>query len=236
MTNLTRILLLPIRMISFIIAICGVVSCVDSGEQKVYSPKNSIGSAEKPFKILILGDSLTEGYGINEDLAYPTLLEKKLNQELNEGSERVYRIINGGISGSTTSGGVSRIEWFLRTEPDFLILALGGNDGLRGIPIKKIKSNLIKVVIAAQSNNIPILLAGMKIPPNYGLSYSEAFTEIFPQIANEYKIPLIPFLLVGGGGNPKMNLPDRIHPNPEGHRIIAETVHTRLSDELSSYQ
>ena len=236
MTNPTSIVWHLLRIKSFILILGCSLSCTDSNVERAVSTTSSIDSAEKPFTILILGDSLTEGYGIDEDLAYPTLLEKKLNQESNKGAKRIYRIINGGISGSTTSGGVSRIDWFLRTKPDFLILALGGNDGLRGIPVEKIKSNLIKVVNAAQNNRIPVLIAGMKIPPNYGLPYSEAFSKIFPQIAKEYNIPLLPFLLEGVGGNPKMNLPDRIHPNPEGHRVIAETVHNRLIVELSSYQ
>lgn len=236
MTNPTSIVWLLLRIKSFILVLGCSLSCSESKEEWEVSTPRSIEPAEKPFTILILGDSLTEGYGIDEDLAYPTLLEKKLNHESNKGVKRPYRIINGGISGSTTSGGVSRIDWFLRAKPDFLILALGGNDGLRGIPVEKIKSNLIKVVNAAQSNTIPVLMAGMKIPPNYGLPYSEAFSEIFPQIAKEYKIPLLPFLLEGVGGNPKMNLPDRIHPNPDGHRVIAETVHKRLIEELSSYQ
>ena len=236
MTNPTSIVWLLLRIKSFILVLGCSLSCSESKEEWEVSTPRYIEPAEKPFTILILGDSLTEGYGIDEDLAYPTLLEKKLNHESNKGAKRPYRIINGGISGSTTSGGVSRIDWFLRAKPDFLILALGGNDGLRGIPVEKIKSNLIKVVNAAQSNTIPVLMAGMKIPPNYGLPYSEAFSEIFPQIAKEYKIPLLPFLLEGVGGNPKMNLPDRIHPNPDGHRVIAETVHKRLIEELSSYQ
>ena len=236
MTNPSSTVWLLLRIKSFILILGCTLSCSDTKEEITVSPPSSIDSAEKPFTILILGDSLTEGYGIDEDLAYPTLLEKRLNHESNKGAKRPYRIINGGISGSTTSGGVSRIDWFLRAKPDFLILALGGNDGLRGIPVEKIKSNLIKVVKAAQSNTIPVLIAGMKIPPNYGLPYSEAFSKIFPQIAMEYDIPLLPFLLEGVGGNPKMNLPDRIHPNPDGHRVIAETVHNRLIAELSSIQ
>ena len=236
MTNPSSTVWLLLRIKSFILILGCTLSCSDTKEERTVSPPSSIDSAEKPFTILILGDSLTEGYGIDEDLAYPTLLEKRLNHESNKGAKRPYRIINGGISGSTTSGGVSRIDWFLRAKPDFLILALGGNDGLRGIPVEKIKSNLIKAVKAAQSNTIPVLIAGMKIPPNYGLPYSEAFSKIFPQIAMEYDIPLLPFLLEGVGGNPKMNLPDRIHPNPDGHRVIAETVHNRLIVELSSIQ
>ncbi|MDC1309912.1 arylesterase, partial [Opitutales bacterium] len=192
--------------------------------------------APESFKILILGDSLTEGYGVMESEAYPLILEKKLNLDSGESSKRNFQVINGGISGATTSGGVSRINWLLQSNPDFLILALGGNDGLRGIPIEKIKENLIKVVVAAQSNNIPVLLAGMKIPPNYGIEYSESFTNLYSQISKDYNIAMIPFLLQGVGGEPSMNLPDRIHPNPKGHEIIAKTVHQYLVKELLTTQ
>ena len=171
-----------------------------------------------------------------ESEAYPLILEKKLNLDSGESSKRNFQVINGGISGATTSGGVSRINWLLQSNPDFLILALGGNDGLRGIPIEKIKENLIKVVVAAQSNNIPVLLAGMKIPPNYGIEYSESFTNLYSQISKEYNIAMIPFLLQGVGGEPSMNLPDRIHPNPKGHEIIAKTVHQYLVKELLTTQ
>ena len=171
-----------------------------------------------------------------ESEAYPFILEKKLNLDSERSSKRNFQVINGGISGATTSGGVSRINWLLQSNPDFLILALGGNDGLRGIPIEKIKENLVKVVVAAQSNNIPILLAGMKIPPNYGIEYSESFTNLYSQISKEYNISMIPFLLQDVGGDPSMNLPDRIHPNPKGHEIIAKTVHQYLIQELFTTQ
>ena len=234
MTNPHFIFLHKIRSFLFGSALIFISSCGEQVIQENSSAKNTNDLNQKTFKILILGDSLTEGYGVTESESYPSLLEDKLNQESTDKSKKIYQVINGGISGSTTSGGVSRIEWFLKSNPDFLILALGGNDGLRGIPIEKIKANLEKVVIAAQNNKIPILLAGMKIPPNYGLAYSQAFSELFSQISKEYKIPLIPFLLKEVGGNPKMNLPDRIHPNPDGHIVIAETVHQYLIEELTS--
>lgn len=234
MTNPHFIFWLKIRSFLFGSTLIFISSCGEQVIQENSPAKNTNDLNQKTFKILILGDSLTEGYGVTESESYPSLLEDKLNQESTDKSKKIYQVINGGISGSTTSGGVSRIEWFLKSNPDFLILALGGNDGLRGIPIEKIKANLEKVVIAAQNNKIPILLAGMKIPPNYGLAYSQAFSELFSQISKEYKIPLIPFLLKEVGGNPKMNLPDRIHPNPDGHIVIAETVHQYLIEELTS--
>ena len=199
-------------------------------------PSQGTNAQNKSFKILILGDSLTEGYGVSESEAYPFILEKKLNLESKGGLNKNFQVINGGINGATTSGGVSRINWLLRSNPDYLILALGGNDGLRGIPIEKIKENLAEIVVAAQKNNIPILLAGMKIPPNYGLEYSDSFTNLYSQVSREYNISLIPFLLEGVGGEPSMNLPDRIHPNPKGHEIIAKTVHEHLLKELSTIQ
>ena len=197
-------------------------------ETQVYR-KNS---TENSFRILILGDSLTEGYGVSAQQAFPSLLEKKLNDEFSSDKNRSYEIINAGISGSTSSGGVSRIEWLLKSKPDFLILALGGNDGLRGVPVEETKNNLEKIILAAKSKDIPTLLAGMKMPPNYGIEYTREFSKLFEDLANQENVPLIPFLLEGVGGNPAMNLPDRIHPNPAGHQKIAETVFQNLINHL----
>ena len=144
-------------------------------ETQVYR-KNS---TENSFRILILGDSLTEGYGVSAQQAFPSLLEKKLNDEFSSDKNRSYEIINAGISGSTSSGGVSRIEWLLKSKPDFLILALGGNDGLRGVPVEETKNNLEKIILAAKSKDIPTLLAGMKMPPNYGIEYTREFSKQF---------------------------------------------------------
>ena len=197
-------------------------------ETQVYR-KNS---TENSFRILILGDSLTEGYGVSAQQAFPSLLEKKLNDEFSSDKNSSYEIINAGISGSTSSGGVSRIEWLLKSKPDFLILALGGNDGLRGVPVEETKNNLEKIILAAKSKDIPTLLAGMKMPPNYGIEYTREFSKQFEDLANQENVPLIPFLLEGVGSNPSMNLPDRIHPNPAGHQKIAQTVYQNLINHL----
>ena len=203
-------------------------SCSEKESAVNDSDHNLSKSFETSFKILILGDSLTEGYGVNEEQAYPFLLEKKLNTETTARTGKNYKIINGGISGSTTSGGVARIEWFLRSEPDLLILALGGNDGLRGIPTSEIRKNLSLIIKAAQTKKIQVLLAGMKIPPNYGLEYTVKFSSLFQEISEEFEIPMIPFLLEGVGGVAEMNLPDRIHPNFKGHQVMCETVYKNL--------
>ena len=231
MTNPTNIFLHLLRCTLFLLHFSLVLSCSEKKELGESMGKPTV-QTEKLFKILILGDSLTEGYGVDETEAYPTLLQEKLNLELSEKVDKTFEVINGGISGSTTSGGVSRIKWFLKSQPDFLILALGGNDGLRGIPVEQIKTNLKKVILAAQNNQIPILLAGMKIPPNYGKAYNQAFTHLYPTLSDQYDIPFIPFLLEGVGGNPEMNLPDRIHPNPKGHQVICELVYQSLQSIL----
>jgi len=195
-------------------------------------PPEKEDSPESAYKILILGDSLTEGFGIMEQEAYPFLLERLLNSDFSSNTGKTYQVINGGISGSTSSGGVSRIEWFVKAKPDFLILALGGNDGLRGVPVEETKNNLSMILRTAREKNIPTLLTGMKIPPNYGQVYTKKFSEIFPELAKKHKVPLIPFLLEGVGGVPEMNLPDRIHPNPEGHKVISKTIYSTLVDIL----
>ena len=189
---------------------------------------------ERAYRILILGDSLTEGYGIPPTDAYPHLLQAKLNAQLPTGSQP-YEVINGGVTGSTTSGGATRIDWHLKSPPDFLMIALGGNDGLRGIAPQQTKNNLRKIIQKAQQINLPVLLAGMKLPPNYGTPYLEDFENIFPQLADELQVPLLPFLLEGVGGNPKMNLPDRIHPNSAGHQMMCETVYQHLTQHLPNF-
>jgi acyl-CoA thioesterase-1 len=210
----------------FVILLSG---CNDGGEPVTAQIHQGEQNTEKknPFRILILGDSLTEGYGISPDQAYPTLLEKKLNKDLEPG-QRTYEVTNGGVTGSTTSGGASRMDWHIKSPPDYLIVALGGNDGLRGIPPEESKQNLKKIISQAQAKKVPVMLAGMKLPPNYGPKHLKQFESIFAELAEEMEVPLLPFLLEGVGGNPKMNLPDRIHPNPAGHRIICKTVHQHL--------
>jgi len=185
-----------------------------------------------PFRILILGDSLTEGYGVSPDQAYPALLEKKLNASRLPGHPP-YEVINGGVTGSTTSGGASRIDWYLKNPPDYLVVALGGNDGLRGISPEESKKNLASILDQAKQRGVPAMLAGMKMPPNYGLDYRQSFENIFPELAREKKVPLLPFLLEEVGGRADMNLPDRIHPNPAGHKKICQTMHQHLIKHIN---
>jgi acyl-CoA thioesterase-1 len=220
----------------FSILILWATSCsensTDPGSSSPVPPEKE--GKERAYRILILGDSLTEGYGIPPTDAYPYLLQAKLNANLPADS-LPYEVINGGVTGSTSSGGTTRIDWYLKSPPDFLIIALGGNDGLRGIAPQQTKNNLRKIIQKAQQSNIPVLLAGMKLPPNYGSPYLKDFENIFPQLADELEVYLLPFLLEGVGGNPKMNLPDRIHPNSAGHQIMCETVYQHLTQYLPNF-
>ncbi|MBC8259009.1 MAG: arylesterase [SAR324 cluster bacterium] len=181
--------------------------------------------------VVALGDSLTEGFGVARDEAYPYLLEKEL---LSRGHK--IKIINAGVSGSTSASAPSRLKWYLRTNPKIVIIALGGNDGLRGLSVLHMKKNLGRAIELAQSKNILVLLAGMQIPQNYGREYTNSFRNTFYELAQQYKLPLIPFLLKDVGGVPKLNLPDGIHPNAEGHQILTLTVLKYLEPLLSDSQ
>jgi acyl-CoA thioesterase-1 len=182
---------------------------------------NSPEVAAKQKTILFFGNSLTAGYGINPDVAFAGLTQNRLDS-----LGKDYRVINGGLSGETTAGGLSRLDWFLEDEPAIFVLELGGNDGLRGILPAESKKNLIGIIDKVRSKypDTKIILAGMQIPPNMGVEYTEEFKSIYPEVAAEKNVTLIPFLLVNVGGIPELNLPDGIHPTVEGHKIVFETV------------
>jgi acyl-CoA thioesterase-1 len=171
--------------------------------------------------ILFYGNSLTAGYGIDADDAFPGLTRTRIDSL---GLD--YKVINGGLSGETTAGGLSRLDWFLEDKPEIFILELGGNDGLRGIALTETKSNLLAMVdkVRAKFPETKIILAGMQIPPNMGQEYSNEFKEIYPAVAEEKNVTLIPFLLENVGGIPELNLPDGIHPTEEGHQLVFETI------------
>lgn len=178
-------------------------------------------------KIVFIGDSLTEGYQLSKEYSFPSLIQKKLDKDnLN------YEVINGGVSGATSASGMSRLKWFLKSEPEIIVFALGANDGLRGLKVAKTRSNLEKVIQRAKELDIKLILAGMQIPPNYGVAYTESFRKMFPTLAKKYNVPLIPFLLEGVAGKKSLNLADGIHPNKKGYEIIANTVYKKLKELL----
>ncbi|HZS05596.1 MAG TPA: arylesterase [Blastocatellia bacterium] len=169
--------------------------------------------------IVALGDSLTAGYGLDAARAWPSLLQQRLDVQ-----GLPYRIVNKGVSGDTSAGGVSRIEDSLRGDVKILILALGGNDGLRGLPTAELKRNLSRTIEAAQQRKVTVILAGMEAPPNYGADYTADFRNVYRDLAKQYHVILIPFLLQNVGGVADLNQADGIHPNDKGAAIVMENV------------
>src|SRR5215213_60337 len=171
--------------------------------------------------IVFFGNSLTAGYGVEPNQAFPAIIQRKIDS-----LDLPYKVVNAGVSGETSSGGNGRIDWILRTPPDVFVLELGANDGLRGIPVPETRKNLQTIIdkVKASNPNVQVIIAGMMLPPNMGQQYTNQFKDIFPALAKENNATLIPFLLQGVGGEVKLNQQDGIHPTPEGHEILAQNV------------
>jgi acyl-CoA thioesterase-1 len=179
-----------------------------------------LGAAE-PRTVLFFGDSLTAGYGVEPDEAYPALIQRKIDQ-----AGLPWRVVNAGLSGETTSGGLRRLDWILRQHVDIFVIELGGNDGLRGIDPALTSSNLTAMItrIRQRYPDVKLVLAGMQLPTNMGIEYTRQFAAIYPEVARTGRAVLIPFLLDRVGGVPTLNQADGIHPTAEGHQIVADTV------------
>lgn len=186
------------------------------------SPAAAPASHARP-RVVILGDSLTAGLGLPADEAYPAILQRKIDVEhLN------YEVVNAGVSGDTTAGGLRRLDWVLAGDVRVLVVALGANDGLRGLPPREMQQNLSQIISSAQRRRIAVVLAGMEAPPNVGPEYTTAFRNVYRDLARQDGVVLIPFLLQGVAGEPALNQADGIHPNEEGARRVADVVWPRL--------
>jgi acyl-CoA thioesterase-1 len=190
------------------------------------SPAASKTDDERP-KIVCLGDSLTAGLGLVETQSYPSLLQQKVDED---GFQ--YEVINAGVSGDTSAGGLRRLDWALQENVRVLVLALGANDGLRGLSVAEMKENLGKIIETAQNRNVIVVLAGMEAPPNYGPEYAAAFRQAYRDIALRYRVLFIPFLLDKVAGIASLNQADGIHPNPQGAAMVADNVWTVLKPLL----
>lgn len=231
-TRLNRIdLMKGMRMVKgilsmvFLFFIILLSSCSDkstNNKAKSKEPEAANNTAKTKAKtILFYGNSLTAGYGVEPSQAFPALIQQKVDS-----MNLSYKVVNAGVSGETSSGGNSRIDWILKQPVDVFVLELGANDGLRGIPVTETKKNLQSIIskVKAKYPHVKLVLAGMQVPPNMGQTYARSFQSIYPELAQANNMALIPFLLQGVGGEAKLNQQDGIHPTPEGHQIVAANV------------
>jgi acyl-CoA thioesterase-1 len=206
--------------------------CANNEQAATHVQKGAAqASAPLPKKktIVFFGNSLTAGYGLSPSEAFPALIQKKIDS-LN----LPYTVVNAGVSGETSSGGNSRIDWVLRQPLDVFVLELGANDGLRGIPISETRKNLQAIIdkVKAAKPSAKLVLAGMQIPPNMGQKYTMEFRNLYSELADANGMTLIPFLLEGVGGEASLNQADGIHPTADGHKIVAENIWREIADVL----
>jgi acyl-CoA thioesterase-1 len=215
-----------------------VISDTMNNDSEVFSsqhpvPKSSDASGSSPAgvtslpRIAAFGDSLTAGFGVPPDQSYPAQLENLLQEKGYQ-----YEVINAGVSGETSAGGVRRVEWILKTQPTIVILELGANDGLRGLPLQQTYANLHSIIKRLKEEGVIVVLAGMRIPVNYGKEYTEEFYEMYQRLAREFSVPLIPFFLEGVAARPDLNQGDGIHPTAEGYTLVMQNVWRTLKPIL----
>jgi acyl-CoA thioesterase I len=213
-----------------------VVACGPAGAPRPAATSRADGRAiaeaqrepvASPARIVFLGDSLTAGLGLPREQAMPSLIQERLHAEGYE-----YEVVNAGVSGDTSAGGLSRLDWSLEGDVKILVIELGANDGLRGLPVSQMKRNLSEIVTRAKEREITVILTGMEAPPNYGPAYTSEFRRVFRDVADEHDVAFVPFYLEGVAGIPSLNNSDGIHPNASGARIIAETLWRALEPVL----
>ncbi|HEY9002438.1 MAG TPA: arylesterase [Mucilaginibacter sp.] len=212
-----------------LLSACGGKNSPTDNQQQA-ATKDTTATTLNKKGILFFGDSLTAGYGLDDPSnAFPGVIQRKIDS-----LKLPYSVINAGVSGETTAGGLARIDWVLKQKINVFVLELGANDGLRGIPVAETTKNLQSIInkVKARYPDAKIVLAGMQVPPSMGHDYITAFKDLFPALAEKNKIALVPFLLAGVGGNPKLNQADGIHPTAEGAKIVANNVWKTLKEEL----
>jgi acyl-CoA thioesterase-1 len=230
--------MMPLRVpisAALILSLASVAGCRNDPSAAVSTAGRSATpvTADRPApvdsrpRIVFLGDSLTAGLGLSPDQAYPALLQARLDR-----AGLRYQVVNAGVSGDTSFDGLSRLDWALDGDVRILVVALGGNDGLRGLPATQLRTNLAAIIERAQRRAILVILAGMEAPPNFGESYIVDFHKVYPELAKKYGVPLVPFLLQGVAGIDQLNQRDGIHPTAEGARTVADNVWNVLRPTL----
>ena len=221
-----------LRILGLILLASGWMAC-GSEEQKKEAQQEVAATPKKlaDKKLVFFGNSLTAGYGLNPEEAFPARTQVKIDS-----LELGYEVINAGLSGETSAGGLTRIDWILQQKPDVFVLELGANDGLRGIPVAETRKNLQGILdkVKAANPEVKLVVAGMMVPPNMGPEYAKDFQSIFPDLAKANNATLIPFLLDGVAGERSLNLADGIHPTAEGHQMVANSIWKYLQPLLGS--
>lgn len=213
-----------IRLIIAVLFILLTFGCQTTSPPE--STPSSTPTASRPVLVAV-GDSLTEGLGVQPEEAYPAQLQAKLREA---GLE--WEVVNSGVSGETSSGALTRLDWVLKTDPDAVLLVTGANDGLRGLDPELTRQNLDAIVSKLKSKEIKVMLGGMKAPPNLGADYTTKFESIYPAVAEKHDVPLIPFFLEGVAKAPELNQEDGKHPNPEGYAVIVDNILGPVKDWL----
>ncbi len=208
---------------------CAVLVASAVAASRPYSTAWGAQSPTAARTIVAFGDSLTSGLGVPLEEAYPARLERRLRTE-----GYTFRVMNAGVSGETTAGGLRRVDWVLQSRPEIAIVELGANDGLRGLPPSLVRANLAQIIERFQAAGASVILAGMKVPPNYGPAYSRDFAGVFPDLAARYRVPLIPFFLEGVAGVSTLNQADGLHPTSEGYAVIVDRLWPILRPILHS--
>jgi acyl-CoA thioesterase-1 len=209
------------RVLGLAVLVCVVALVRHASAAPATDPRE--GGPPGGRTIVALGDSLTAGYGVAPDEAWPALIQARLRRE-----GFPHSVVNAGVSGDTTAGGLRRVDWVLRARPEVAIIALGANDGLRGQSVQAMRQNLDRIVERLRAAGARVLLAGMRLPPNYGADFTRDFAAVYPEIARRAGIAFMPFLLDGVAADPRLNQGDGIHPNAAGHRVIAERLWPHL--------
>jgi acyl-CoA thioesterase I len=227
--------MLTARYVWILIALTlACAACGESGNTVVEARRDATSQARQTQpapasapRIVFLGDSLTAGYGLAKEQSVPSLIESHLRRE-----GYPYEVVNAGVSGDTSAGGLSRLDWSLDGDVRILVLELGANDGLRGLPASNLKRNLAEVITRARARGIAVVLTGMEAPPNFGAAYTSEFRRVYSELAKEHQVTFVPFYLEGVAGIPSLNIADGMHPNPEGARIIERSIWRALEPLL----
>jgi acyl-CoA thioesterase-1 len=226
---------ISIRFVACLALACAPASCSSRTEGEPAGSTERVATRVEPVpaspasrpRIVALGDSITAGLGLSPEDAYPALLQKRIDEQ-----GLTYEVVNAGVSGDTSAGGLRRADWALDGDVRVLIIALGGNDALRGLPVEQLQQNLSDLIERAQARKIKVILAGMEAPPNYGPGYTAAFHRVYPDLAKKYRMSLVPFLLEGVAGMSQLNQRDGIHPTAEGARKVADNIWAALEPLL----